>query len=83
MGHCEVCGNDYSMTFEVHAQGGAVHVFDCFECAIHRMAPICEHCRVQVVGHGVEADGRQFCSAHCAKAEGVQGIVDRVGAPMA
>jgi hypothetical protein len=65
------------MTFEVHAQG-AVHVFDCFECAIHRMAPVCEHCRVQVVGHGVEADGRQFCCAHCAKAEGVTGIVDNV-----
>ena len=51
MARCEVCGNDYSMSFEVHAQG-AVHVFDSFECAIHRMAPICEHCRVQVVGHG-------------------------------
>ena len=45
MARCEVCGNDYGMTFEVHAQG-AVHVFDCFSCAIHRMAPICEHCRV-------------------------------------
>jgi hypothetical protein len=31
---CEVCGNDYDMAFEVHAQG-AVHVFDSFECAIH------------------------------------------------
>ncbi|MCM2418637.1 MULTISPECIES: hypothetical protein [unclassified Streptomyces] len=78
MARCEVCGNDYVMSFEVHAQG-AVHVFDSFECAIHRMAPICEHCRVQVVGHGVEADGRWYCSAHCAKAEGVHGLVDRVG----
>jgi hypothetical protein len=42
MAQCEVCGNDYDMAFEVHAQG-AVHVFDSFECAIHRMAPICEH----------------------------------------
>ncbi len=72
------------MAFEVHAQG-AVHVFDCFECAIHRMAPVCEHCRVQIVGHGVEISedggGRFFCCAHCAKAEGVTGIVDRVGTP--
>ncbi|WP_277437608.1 hypothetical protein [Streptomyces sp. SPB162] len=78
MARCEVCGNDYVMSFEVHAQG-AVHVFDSFECAIHRMAPICEHCRVQIVGHGVEADGQWYCSAHCAKAEGAHGVVDRVG----
>ncbi|MDJ0344837.1 hypothetical protein QMK19_20000 [Streptomyces sp. H10-C2] len=78
MARCEVCGNDYIMSFEVHAQG-AVHVFDSFECAIHRMAPICEHCRVRIVGHGVEADGRWYCGAHCAKADGAHGIVDRVG----
>ena len=77
MARCEVCGNDYAMSFEVHAQG-AVHVFDSFECAIHRMAPICEHCRVQIVGHGVDVDGLWYCSAHCAKAEGAAGIVDKV-----
>ena len=69
MARCEVCGNDYGMTFEVHAQG-AVHVFDCFSCAIHRMAPICEHCRVQIIGQGVEVDGHWYCGAHCARAEG-------------
>jgi hypothetical protein len=78
MARCEVCGNDYVMSFEVHAQG-AVHVFDSFECAIHRMAPICEHCMVRIVGHGVEVDGRWYCGGHCAKAEGAAGIVDRVG----
>ncbi|MDX2644192.1 hypothetical protein OG937_32470 [Streptomyces sp. NBC_00510] len=78
MARCEVCGNDYVMSFEVHAQG-AVHVFDSFECAIHRMAPICEHCRVRIVGHGVEVDGHWYCGGHCSKAEGRSGIVDRVG----
>src|SRR3712207_8884411 len=48
MAQCEVCGNDYDMAFEVHAQG-AVHVFDSFECAIHRMAPVCEHCGCKIV----------------------------------
>ena len=48
------------MSFEVHAQG-AVHVFDCFSCAIHRMAPICEHCRVQIIGQGVEVEGHWYC----------------------
>jgi hypothetical protein len=75
MAECEVCGNDYEMSFEVHA-AGAVHVFDSFECAIHKMAPICEHCEVKVAGHGHQVDGRFFCSAHCARAEGASGVSD-------
>jgi hypothetical protein len=49
----------------VHAQG-AVHVFDSFECAMHRMAPVCEHCGCRIIGRGVQAGGRFFCSAQCA-----------------
>ena len=80
MAQCEVCGNDYDMAFEVHAQG-AVHVFDSFECAIHRMAPVCEHCGCKVIGHGVQAGGRFFCCASCARAVGVgAGLSDRVDA---
>ena len=47
------------------------------------MAPICEHCQVKIVGHGVEVNGRFFCCAHCARAvEGAVGaeIRDAVGA---
>ena len=82
MAMCEVCGNDYPMSFEVHTLGGAVHVFDSFECAIHRLAPVCEHCACKIVGHGVAVDGRFFCCAHCARASGaVHGaeIRDTVG----
>lgn len=74
---CEVCGNDYYGAFEVRA-AGKTHVFDSFECAIHKLAPVCEHCDCKIVGHGVEADGRFFCCAHCARAEGVGAIVDNV-----
>ncbi len=63
MATCEVCGNDYDKSFEVVAAGQR-HVFDSFECAIHRMAPVCEHCACKVIGHGVEVDGRFFCCAH-------------------
>ena len=69
MAACEVCGNDYRLSFEVHA-AGAVHVFDSFECAIHLLAPVCEHCGCKVVGHGVEADGVFYCCAHCARQGG-------------
>ncbi|MFF4406849.1 hypothetical protein ACFY2W_02245 [Streptomyces sp. NPDC001262] len=77
MAQCEVCGNEYAMAFTVEAQG-AVHVFDSFECAIHRMAPICEHCEVKIAGHGVETDGHFYCGAHCARTAGAKGLVDHV-----
>jgi hypothetical protein len=74
---CEVCGNDYDKAFEV-SMGGSTHTFDSFECAIHALAPACEHCNCKIVGHGVEADGRLFCCAHCASKEGIPELRDRV-----
>ena len=38
MAKCEVCGNDYHLSFEV-VTAGARHTFDSFECAIHKLAP--------------------------------------------
>ncbi|MFI0369781.1 hypothetical protein ACH35V_18070 [Actinomadura sp. 1N219] len=67
MATCEVCGNDYDMTFEVHAQG-EVHTFDSFECAVTKMAPVCEHCQCRIMGHGIDVDGHWYCCAHCARA---------------
>lgn len=68
MARCETCGNEYDKSFEVVA-AGVSHVFDCFECAIHAVAPRCEHCGCTVIGHGTEVAGRFFCCAHCARAE--------------
>ena len=80
MARCEVCGNDYDKAFEVIA-AGARHVFDSFECAIHRMAPICEHYGCKIVGHGAEVGGHFYCCAHCARqAEGGAEISDRAEA---
>ena len=76
MAPCEVCGNEYDKTLEVRQEGES-HVFDSFECAIHALAPTCGHCGVKVVGHGIEAQGRVFCCAHCAGEEGVKGVSDR------
>jgi hypothetical protein len=77
MPKCEVCGNEYDKAFELVA-GGAHHVFDSFECAIHRMAPACAHCGCKVIGHGVEAAGEFFCCASCARMAGEQRLRDRV-----
>jgi hypothetical protein len=77
MAACEVCGNDYDKSFEVVAAGER-HTFDSFECAIHRMAPRCEHCECAVIGHGHEVDGRFYCCAHCAReSEGRELVADR------
>jgi hypothetical protein len=77
MAVCELCGNDYDKPLEI-TTAGTRHVFDSFECAIHTLAPRCEHCGCTIVGHGIEASGRFFCCAHCAGEEGVAGIADRV-----
>ena len=76
MGICESCGNDYDKSFEVIV-AGVSHTFDSFECAIHMLAPTCPHCQCKVIGHGVEAGGKIFCCAHCAKESGERGLKDR------
>ena len=78
MATCDVCGNDYDKAFEVRTADGQTRTFDSFECAIHAVAPQCEHCGCRIIGHGVESDGRIFCCAHCAEHAGVEGLSDRV-----
>jgi hypothetical protein len=76
MATCDVCGNDYDKAFTVEREG-ETHTFDSFECAIHALAPVCGHCGCKVIGHGVETGGAIFCCAHCATAEGHEGVTDR------
>ena len=78
MATCEACGNDYDRTIRVE-MNGRTHSFDCFECAIQKLAPTCGHCETRIIGHGVEADTDIFCCAHCAKAAGKSGLHDQVG----
>jgi hypothetical protein len=77
MARCEVCGNDYDKAFNI-VQLGETHTFDSFECAIHALAPRCSNCGVKIIGHGMEKNGDFFCCAHCAEAEGVTEMEDRV-----
>jgi hypothetical protein len=77
MATCEVCGNSYEMSFEV-ITAGQRHVFDSFECAIHRLAPVCEHCGCKIVGHGIQAGQHFFCCAHCARHAGHEEAKDHV-----
>jgi hypothetical protein len=80
MAVCDNCGNDYHRSFELTIEGETL-TFDCFECAIARVAPHCGSCDTPIIGHGIEGpDGNLFCCAHCASAEGVDEAVDHVRA---
>lgn len=72
---CATCGNNYSKTFEVIINQQN-YVFDCFECAIHKLAPSCKQCGCKIIGHGVEAKNNYYCCAHCAKQAGIHNICD-------
>ena len=79
MDRCEVCGNDYDKTITVQRAGESTsHVFDCFECATHMLAPTCATCGVRILGHGLEAQGTYFCCSHCAEKQGETDLVDRI-----
>lgn len=77
MAVCATCGNSYDKAFQI-TMGGQTYTFDSFECAIHKLAPACEHCGCKIIGHGHEANGRFYCCAHCASQEGVHALQDRV-----
>jgi hypothetical protein len=76
MPRCETCGSDYDKSFDVVVEGHR-HSFDSFECAMHSLAPTCDHGPCRIIGHGVEAGGKMFCCASCAQHFGIKGVKDR------
>jgi len=80
MAECHNCGNDYDHSLEITLEGRTYH-FDSFECAIHMLAPTCDVCGCKIMGHGVQADDRYFCGAHCARRVGVSGVRTHVEGP--
>jgi hypothetical protein len=82
MARCDHCGNDYDKAFSI-TLGERRHVFDSFECAIHMLAPTCDHCGCRVIGHGVEASDTYYCCAHCAKQAGTRVLRVRADGPSA
>jgi hypothetical protein len=77
MATCDACGNDYDRAFTVTTSGGEKYTFDSLECAISRIAPVCERCSVRIIGHGLQRGGRIFCCDHCAEMSGVKELRDR------
>lgn len=77
MAACVVCGNEYDKAFTVTLYNGDSYTFDSFECAIHALSPVCDHCGCRIIGHDLEADGVYYCCDHCARSAGVTGLQDR------
>ncbi len=75
MAKCDTCGNDYQRSFEVRMKGKSYN-FDSFECAIHKLAPTCDHCGCRIMGHGIEAKDTFYCCANCARESGVMAVAD-------
>jgi phage terminase large subunit GpA-like protein len=73
---CDTCGNSYDKTFTI-TKGDKTGTYDSFECAVHAVAPTCEHCGCRILGHGVETDDHIYCCAHCARESGHQDLADR------
>ena len=65
----------YDLAFQVVTASGT-HTFDSFECAIQKLAPICEHCGCRIIGHGIAANDSFYCCAHCAHADGAERVCD-------
>jgi hypothetical protein len=73
---CSVCGNTYDKPLKITYNDRTAY-YDCFECAVHALAPRCERCGLGIIGHGVEVDDTMFCCAHCARMDGKVGLFDR------
>lgn len=76
MSKCDVCGNEYDKAFQVNT-GGKSYTFDSIECAASIIALQCSHCHCRILGHGMEANGKFYCCAHCANMAGAKKLVDR------
>jgi hypothetical protein len=77
MAKCDTCGNDYDKVLQI-TRSGKTYSFDCFECAIHMLAPSCQQCSCRILGHGVEGRSGMFCCASCARQAGEHALIDRV-----
>lgn len=71
MDPCDVCGIENERALQITMDGRS-YTFDCFECAITKLALQCSHCGCRILGHGLEEEGQLFCCANCARNAGVR-----------
>jgi hypothetical protein len=64
---CIVCHheNDKNFTIKINNK---IYTFDCFECAIYKLAPCCARCHCTIIGHGITANRLLYCGEDCVRA---------------
>lgn len=80
MKKCDNCGNAYDKMFKV-VMFNVEHHFDCFECAINKLAPLCNSCGTKIIGHGLEDEMNTYCCAACARVMGETTLKDHTERP--
>jgi hypothetical protein len=68
---CECCGGELGLHPVEIRYRGRESVFCSFGCAVVQVAPACCACGAKVLGKGVLAAGRMYCSRSCAQEETV------------
>ena len=76
MAKCETCGKDYEKAFQV-VMDGTVHAFDCFQCAILMLAPVCAQCGTAIIGKGIERKREIYCGEQCARQMGALAMAEQ------
>ena len=80
MGQCVQCENEYDKSFSVKMPDGQSYEFDCFQCAITKLAPRCSQCSAIMVGPGFETEKDDYyCCQQCAEAADAKLESDHAG----
>lgn len=66
MAICNNCGNNDKSCLQIIYNNKKYH-FDCFQCAIFLLAPCCQSCGLQIIGHALDISESEFCCNHCLK----------------
>lgn len=61
---CDHCGKPHQEFLKV-VMAEKTYTFDCFDCAIQTLAPICPQCHCRIIGVGYERNHLKYCSREC------------------
>jgi hypothetical protein len=65
MDRCACCGGEFGPHPLELTYRGRRSVFCSFGCAVVQAAPACSVCGAKVLGRGLSAGGRTYCSSSC------------------
>ena len=67
MATCVGCGSSEGRMFAVRTYEGVTLTFDSVECALPFIAPTCDECFCQILGHALIVGDQIYCGPTCAR----------------